>query len=284
MLFFDGFEFNNLIYFRLDNAVDILKAIIEILCITYFIYVILNLVRETRAWQLLRGVLLIVFITALANIVDLRTLAFVLNNTFGVLAIGMVIVFQPELRRGLEQIGRSALKVFFNPDSVKSANRMVDAVVRACMEMSKSYTGALIVFERQTSLGEIIDTGILVGADVSSELLINIFAKNTPLHDGAVVIRDMRIEAATCYLPLTEDANVNKDLGTRHRAAIGMTEFTDAIVLVVSEESGSVSYVVNGVINRGLDEDPLRGLLAEGLDEFAAPARKLSIFKDKVKS
>ena len=284
MSFFEDFELNNLIYVRFDNAVDVIKAIIEILCITYFIYIVLNLVRETRAWQLLRGVLLIVFITVLSNIVELRTLAFLLNNAFSVLAIGMVIVFQPELRRGLEQIGRNALKVFFNTDTVTSAQNMIDSVVRACVEMSGAYTGALIVFERQTSLSEIIDTGINVNADVSAELLINIFAKNTPLHDGAAVIRNMRIEAATCYLPLTEDIDVDKDLGTRHRAAIGMTEFTDAIVLVVSEESGYISYVMNGVINRGLDEKTLRELLEEGLDEFAAPAKKLSFLKGKVKA
>jgi len=282
--FFEDFELNNLIYVRFDNAVDVIKAIIEILCITYFIYIVLNLVRETRAWQLLRGVLLIVFITVLSNIVELRTLAFLLNNAFSVLAIGMVIVFQPELRRGLEQIGRNALKVFFNTDTVTSAQNMIDSIVRACVEMSGAYTGALIVFERQTSLSEIIDTGINVNADVSAELLINIFAKNTPLHDGAAVIRNMRIEAATCYLPLTEDIDVDKDLGTRHRAAIGMTEFTDAIVLVVSEESGYISYVMNGVINRGLDEKTLRELLEEGLDEFAAPAKKLSFLKGKVKA
>ena len=281
---FDGFDINNLIYIRLDNPLEVTKAIIEVLCITYFIFIILNFVRETRAWQLLRGVLLIVVVTTIANLADLRTLAYILNNTFGFLAIGIVVVFQPELRRGLEQIGRSALQVLFNTDTVKSAQDMVDAVVRACSEMSRTLTGALIVIERQTKLAEIIETGILLGADVSAELLINIFTKNAPLHDGAVVIRDIHIEAASCYLPLTEDNSVDKELGTRHRAAIGMTELTDAIVLVVSEETGSMSYVVNGVINRSLSEDMLHSHLIEGLEEFAAPARKMSFFKGKVKN
>ena len=280
-MLFDGFELNNLIYIKLDNIADVIKAIAEVLCITYFIYVMLNLVRETRAWQLLRGVLLIVAVTVLANILELRTLAYILNNSFGLLTIGMVIVFQPELRRGLEQIGRNALQVFFNTDTVKSARNMVDAIVHACLEMSRTYTGALIVIERQTKLGEIIETGILLGADVSSELLINIFTKNAPLHDGAVVIRDMYIEAASCYLPLTEDNSVDKELGTRHRAAIGMTELTDAIVVVVSEETGGISYVVNGAINRGLNEDELRDQLIEGLEQFSAPARRITLFRSK---
>ena len=279
---FDGFEFDNLIYIRLDNILDVVKAIVEILCITYFVFVLLNLVRETRAWQLLRGVLMIVMVMAIANIADLRTLAFILNNSFGVLAIGMVIIFQPELRRGLEQIGRSALQVFFNTDAVSSANDMVDAIVLACSEMSKTFTGALIVIERQTNISEIIETGILLSADVSPELLINIFTKNTPLHDGAVVIRDLKIEAATCYLPLSEDANLDKELGTRHRAAIGMTEQTDAIVLVVSEETGRISYVVNGIIRRGFSEDSLRALLNEGLEEFSVSAKRNSFLREKV--
>ncbi|MCL2058413.1 MAG: diadenylate cyclase CdaA [Oscillospiraceae bacterium] len=280
---FDGFEIGNFIYIRLDSVLDVVKAVFEILCITYFIYIIFNLFRETRAWQLLKGVLLIVVITAVANIVELRTLAFMLNNTFGFLAIGMVVVFQPELRRGLEQIGRSALQVFFNVDAVKSTRNIADSAIRACSAMSKTFTGALIVFERQTKLGEIIDTGIVLGADVSSELLVNIFTKNAPLHDGAVVIRDLRIEAATCYLPLTNDSSVDRELGTRHRAAIGITEITDAIVLVVSEETGRISFVINGVINRGLSEDALRNQLIEGLEEFAAPARRISFLKSKAK-
>ena len=280
---FDGFELNNFIYIRLDSPLDVFKAIIEIACLTYFIFVILNFVRETRAWQLLRGVLLIIVITAVANIVELRTLAYVLNNTFGFLAIGLVVVFQPELRRGLEQIGRSALQVFFNTDTVKTTRNMVDALVYACSDLSKTYTGALIVLERQTKLSEIINSGILLGADVSSELLINIFTKNAPLHDGAVVIRDLRIEAATCYLPLSENIGIGKELGTRHRAAIGVSEFTDAIVVVVSEETGSISYVVNGDIDRGLSADSLRHHVIEGLEEFAAPARKLSFFKSREK-
>jgi len=284
MSFFDGFELVNITYFRLDNAVDIVKAVIEILCITYFLYVVLNLLRETRAWQLLKGVLLILVIMAVANIAELRTLSYLLNNAFGVLAIGMVIVFQPELRRGLEQLGRSTLKVFFNTDAIKTARIMVDAVVKACMEMSGTNTGALIVIERQTKLGEIIDTGIMIGADISAELLVNIFTKNTPLHDGAVVIRDLRVEAATCYLPLTEEADLDKDLGTRHRAAIGMTEISDAIVLVVSEETGHISYVANGEINRGLSEDLLRSLLIEGLQEFSEPVSKFTLFRNKAKA
>lgn len=274
-LFFEAFDLNNLFYIRLDNVLDVLKAAVEILVLTYIIYAVLNLVRQTRAWQLLKGVLWIVILTVVANIIDLRTLAYILNNTFGVLAIATVVVFQPELRRGLEQIGRNALKVFSYSDNSRSAIKMVDSIVRACMEMSATLTGALIVIERQTKLGEIIDTGILLSADVSAELLINIFTKNTPLHDGAVVVRDMRVEAATCYLPLTENADIDKELGTRHRAAIGMTEVSDAMVIVVSEESGQISYIENGVISRDLGDDSLRGLLVDGLRDDSAPAKRI---------
>ena len=281
---FDNFDLNNLIYFRLDNANEIFWAIVEILCITYFIYVVLNLVRETRAWQLLRGILLILVIMAIANIANLKTLAYFLNNTFGVMAIGIVVVFQPELRRGLEQIGRSTMKVFSNAENRMSTGGMVDAVVRACLEMSTTFTGALIVIEREIKLGEIIDTGILLGADVSSELLINIFTKNTPLHDGAVIIRELRIEAATCYLPLSDDTDIEKDLGTRHRAAIGMTENSDAIVIVVSEETGTVSFVLNGVISRKLNGEQLRKMIMESIEEFNAPVKKLPFLKNRVKN
>lgn len=280
----NGFELNNLIYFKFNSPLDVFKAIAEILCITYFIYVLLNLVRETRTWQLLRGVILIVLLTAISNLMELRTLAFILNNTFGFLAIGMVVVFQQELRRGLEQIGRSALKVFFNTDTQRPSLNMVESIVHASAELSKTMTGALIVLERQTKLGEIIETGILLGADVSTELLVNIFTKNAPLHDGAVVIRNRRIEAATCYLPLTEDGSVEKELGTRHRAALGITEVTDALAVIVSEETGSVSFAVNGRITRGLNEESLRKLLIEGYEEFSSASKRIPIFRHKAKA
>ena len=280
---FDSIELNNLFYIRFDSALDIVKAVAEVLILALIINAILNLFRETRAWQLFKGVMLIVVIMALANILKLRTLAFILDNTFGVLAIGTLVVFQPELRRGLEHIGRSSFKVIFSNDSGQSTLDMVNAVSRACAEMSKDKTGALIVLERQTKLGEIIDTGILLTADVSAELLINIFTKNTPLHDGAVIIREARIIAATCYLPLTEDIDIDKEFGTRHRAAIGMAEASDAIVVVVSEETGQISYIENGIIKRGLSEDSLRRTLLENLDEAMAPG-KITFHKNKDKA
>ena len=273
-MLFDGLDFSNLIYIRLDSPLDVIKAIVEILMLTYFFYAVLNIFRETMAWQLLKGVMLILAITAIANLANLRTLSFILNNTFSVLAIGMVVVFQPELRRGLEQIGRSALNVFFSAEAGQSTYNMINAVVHACVEMSKEKTGALIVIERRTKLGEIIDTGILLGADISAELLINIFTKNTPLHDGAVVIRDARIEAATCYLPLTEGMDINKEFGTRHRAAIGMSEISDALVIVVSEETGRITFIRDGAIERGLGEDQLRQLLIMNLTVAASPDRR----------
>jgi diadenylate cyclase len=283
--FGDLSDLNNVFYIRLNSPLDVIKAVAEILIITYFVYVIFNLVRETRAWQLLKGIFLIVFITALSNILELRTLSFLLNNTFSVLAIGTVVIFQPELRRGLEKIGRSTLKGLFVGDTDNErVFGMVSAITRACIDLSRTYTGALIVIERETKVGDIITTGIPLAADVSAELIINIFTKNTPLHDGAVVIRDCRIEAATCYLPLTENAEVDKDLGTRHRAAIGVTEISDALVVVVSEETGLVSFIQNGVILRGLTPDALRELLSENLTAAAASSVKgISFLRSRIK-
>ncbi|MDR3121460.1 MAG: diadenylate cyclase CdaA [Clostridiales bacterium] len=285
MGFGDLSDLNNVFYIRLNSPLDVIKAVAEILIITYFVYVIFNLVRETRAWQLLKGIFLIVFITALSNILELRTLSFLLNNTFSVLAIGTVVIFQPELRRGLEKIGRSTLKGLFVGDTDNErVFGMVSAITRACIDLSRTYTGALIVIERETKVGDIITTGIPLAADVSAELIINIFTKNTPLHDGAVVIRDCRIEAATCYLPLTENAEVDKDLGTRHRAAIGVTEISDALVVVVSEETGLVSFIQNGVILRGLTPDALRELLSENLTAAAASSVKgISFLRSRIK-
>jgi diadenylate cyclase len=230
-------------------------------------------------------VLLIIFVTALSNLLRLNTLSFILNSTFSVLTIGAVIIFQPELRRGLEQIGRSTLKAIFTPETGQSRTTdMINDVAKSCKEMSKALTGALIVIERQTKVGDIIDTGIALDAVVSAELLVNIFEKNTPLHDGAVVIRDDRVVAATCYLPLTADGELNKELGTRHRAAIGMTEVSDAVVVVVSEETGAISIVHDNEIERGLGESALRRKLTDYIKGTDIPVAKgINFFKKKVR-
>ena len=274
---------NDIIYIRFDGPVDIARAVAEIIIFSYFVFVLLNLVRETRAWQLTKGIALLLAITAISNIIGFKTISFMLNNTFNIMAIGILIIFQPELRRGLEQMGRGTLiKGMFARDAALEATQiMIDSLTVACSEMSITLTGALIVIERETKLGEIIETGIEINAKVTPELIINIFWKNTPLHDGAVVIRDRSVKAATCYLPLTESTEIDKELGTRHRAAIGMTEVSDAIALIVSEETGSVSFIIGGQISRGLNSSELKRLLSENLAEPSAAARRVSALRSK---
>ncbi|HHY24632.1 MAG TPA: TIGR00159 family protein, partial [Clostridiaceae bacterium] len=214
----------------------------------------------------------------------LNTIAYILSKTVSILALAMVVLFQPELRRGLEQIGRSRFKDFFNledaDDRVKTT-AMIEDIVKACMELSRTFTGALIVVERQTKIGEIIKTGVQLEASITSELITNIFYPNTPLHDGAIVIRDNKIKAASCFLPLTDNPNLSKELGTRHRAALGITEISDAIAIVVSEESGKISFALNGGLTRNLTPDTLRKALNKNLLEKSNVNRKLSLWKVK---
>jgi len=182
------------------------------------------------------------------------------------MAIILVVLFQPEFRRGLEQLGRSRFRNLFSfeeEDSTIKVKSLIEEIIKAVTEMSRTFTGALIVIERETKLGEIINSGINLDSNVTSELLINIFTPNTPLHDGAVVIRDNKIKAAACFLPLTENPNLSKELGTRHRAALGISEVSDAIVVVVSEESGRISVALNGGLTRNLTSDTLRKALSK---------------------
>ena len=268
---------NDIFYIRLDGPADIARSVAEVIIFSYFVFVLLNLVRETRAWQLTKGIGLLLAITAISNVIGFKTISFVLNNTFNIMAIGVLIIFQPELRRGLEQMGRGTLikSMFVRDAALEDTHVMIDNLIVACYEMSITLTGALIVIERETKLGEIIETGIELNASVTTELLINIFWKNTPLHDGAAVIRDNRVKAATCYLPLTESTEIDKELGTRHRAAIGMTEVSDAIALIVSEETGNVSFIIGGQIRRGLSSSELKRLLNEHLTEPPSTARRV---------
>jgi diadenylate cyclase len=198
----------------------------------------------------------------------------------------LVVLFQPELRRGLEQIGRSRFKNFFNFEdegyTIKVKSK-IEEIIKAVVEMSRTFTGALIVIERETKIGDIINSGIQIDSNVTSELLINIFTPNTPLHDGAVVIRGDKIKAAACFLPLTENPNLSKELGTRHRAALGISEVSDAIVVVASEESGKISVALNGGLTRNLNSDTLRKTLSKNLLEKDAPNKKLGLWKVKTK-
>lgn len=228
--------------------------IIDIIVVAYLLYKAFVFLRETRAGQLVKGIAVLLIVYGLANWWKLYVLQWVLSVVFNSAIIVFAIIFQPEIRRILERVGQTKLsraKTLGEADELEL--KCIEAVGKASRIMQESKTGALIVFERKTQLGEIINTGTLIDAAASVSMITNIFFPNTPLHDGAVIIRDGRIHAAGCILPLTQNNNIASDLGTRHRAAIGMTENSDAVVLVVSEETGNISIVVNGEISRGYD-------------------------------
>lgn len=273
-------------YISFTGPLDIIRTVADITIVSYVTFKIVVLVRETRAWQLLKGILFILVASQLSAVLGLRTIEFILKNTISVLAIAMIVLFQPELRRGLEQIGRSRFKDLFNFEEegykIKTT-AAIEEIVKACTDMSKQYTGALIVIERDTKIGEIINTGIHLDSNVSAELLMNIFTPNTPLHDGALIIRDNKIKAAACFLPLTDNPNLSKELGTRHRAALGITEVSDCIAIVVSEESGKISFALNGGLTRSLTPDILRKALNKNLLEKVASNKKITLWKARGK-
>lgn len=239
----------------------------DILCVAVIFYFLYKQIKDTRAMALLKGLAVLLVINVISRFFDLHVVSWLLSQGMTVLLVALPVVFQPELRRALEQLGRGRLLAKKVDASEAEIESMVGEVVAAAKVMSRERIGALIVFEREVGLGEIIDTGIDIDGKVSRELLNNIFIPNTPLHDGAVVIRNNRIMAAACLLPLTQQRTLSTELGTRHRAAIGLSEQADAIVLVVSEETGKISYTYGGHIYRNLTEERLREALRTFLDK-----------------
>ncbi|AIQ14611.1 diadenylate cyclase CdaA [Paenibacillus durus] len=256
---------------------DSIKDIIDILIVSYIIYKVLNMVRGTRAIQLLKGILVLIVIWAFSTLFDLYTLKWLMNQmfTFGVLAV--FIIFQPELRRGLEQLGRGK---FFGraAENDEEVSKLIGEVIKAVNYLARRRIGALIVFERATGLNEYKESGIQMNSIVSSELLINIFIPNTPLHDGALIMQSNQIAAAACYLPLSENPFISKELGTRHRAGIGITEVTDAVSVIVSEETGQISLAINGQVVRDIKEESLISKLYEELRTHSALSEKRNVF------
>ncbi len=244
-----------------------LTNLLEIAIITFLVYEILFWVKNTRAWTLLKGLVVILVFTVFAAVLHLNTILWILKNTTGIAVTALLIVFQPELRKALEQLGSQNLisSILSFDDSKENQgfnDRTINELVRATFEMAKVKTGALMVIERGNSLKEIERTGIEINGQLSSQLIINIFEHNTPLHDGAVIIRGNRITAATCYLPLSDNMNISKDLGTRHRAAMGVSEVTDSVTIVVSEETGRVTVAEGGTLTKISDAEGLRGMLS----------------------
>ena len=259
--------------------------IIEILIIAFLVYHLMVWVKNTKAWMLLKGVAVLLIFILIAATFKMNTILWLAKNSINVLATAAIVVFQPELRRALEQLGQNRVWRKLIPfervtATEKFSERTIDAIVSACYEMAKVKTGALIVVERDIVLTEYQNTGIAIDSLVSSQLLINIFEHNTPLHDGAVIIRGDRIVAATCYLPLSDNMKLSKELGTRHRAAVGMSEVSDALVITVSEETGRVSFAIGGHLTRGVPREQLRDKLVH-VQNKVEHTKKFTIKKGK---
>ncbi|KHD35726.1 membrane protein [Clostridium acetobutylicum] len=236
-------------------------SIVDILVVTYIFYKTYSIIKETRAMQLLKGVLLIILLIPLSDIFHLTMLNWILQRTITIGVLSMVIIFQPEIRRALEKIGRSAFVEGHILQDKDTVEKILSEVVTSVKNLAESKTGALIIVEQSTGLEDIIGTGTRVDAKVSAALLENIFVVNTPLHDGATIIRNDRIAAAGCFLPLTANNDINKKLGTRHRAGIGISENSDALVIIVSEETGNISLAINGRLTRNYTPQKLKDIL-----------------------
>lgn len=245
--------------------------IIDILLMSYLVYLLIKFIRETRAGQLVKGILFVTIAYALSNLIGLKAMSYIIKSVLDIGLLALLIMFQPEIRRALEKAGRSKIGITLfsvgeNADQSAKWNIAIEAICDSCVDLSATKTGALIVIERQTKLGEQIENGTILNAVPSKELFGNIFFKNTPLHDGAVIIRDGMILAAACFLPKPQKEElINKKLGSRHRAAIGMSENSDAIVIVVSEETGNISIAENGTLTSDLTRFRLNEYLHEAL-------------------
>lgn len=242
-----------------------LSDLVDVIILAIIIYQLTKILRETRAIQLLKGIALLFLVLLVSDWLNLNALNYVLGNTMQAGLFAIVVIFQPELRNMLERMGRSKagriIDVFSGATAQDKTMHVIDELCDAAADLSRTKTGALIVIERETKLGDVIRTGSIVNADMSAALLENIFVPNTPLHDGAVIVRGDRIYTAGCLLPLTSNPNLSHELGTRHRAALGISEASDAMVIVVSEETGKISIAINGTLTRNLDRDSLHRAL-----------------------
>ena len=274
-------NFFKTIYFPQIHVPDI----IEIIIIAIVLYQVMGWFKKSRAWTLFKGIAVLALCWLVAAVFDLNTILWIFRNTISVGIIAIIIIFQPELRRALEQLGKqNFIATLFDSSSSEKRERFttktMNELIKAAFEMSKNKTGALIVIEQNVALGDYERTGIPIDAVVSSQLLVNIFEHNTPLHDGAVIMRNNRIVAATCYLPLSDSLEINKELGTRHRAGIGISEVSDSMTIIVSEETGDVSVAVGGELFRGLDADNLRKKLSY-LQNKSLDVKRFRLWKGK---
>jgi diadenylate cyclase len=263
--------------------------IVEIIILAYLIYHVVKWVKNTRAWALVKGLVVVMLFWLVAVIFELNVILWIITNTINVGIIAIIIVFQPEFRKALEQLGqKNIVKSIITFDDSRDRNERfsdhsLNEIIRATFELARNKTGALIVLEEETPLKDFESTGIYIDSIISSELLINIFEHNTPLHDGAVILRGDRIVAATCYLPLSDNMQLSKDLGTRHRAGIGISEVSDSLTIIVSEETGKVSIAKGGKLIRNVDGDYLRTKLTDAQNK-TTEVKKIKLWKGRSKN
>lgn len=280
---------DRLSWLRFPTASFSISDVFEILILAFLVYELLLWIKNTRAWTLLKGILTIVVFVSLVYILEMDTLIYIVNKGITLAIIAALVVFQPEIRKVLEQLGEKRFISNLLPlDSVRTvqelfSDKTVNELAKATVEMAKAKTGALIVIEQRETLEEYERTGIRVDALVSSQLLINIFEHNTPLHDGAVVVRGDRITAATCYLPLSDNMSLSKELGTRHRAGVGISEVTDSLTIIVSEETGYISIAYKGQLTRNITGDELKERLTV-LQNKSIISRKFKLWKGRAKN
>jgi diadenylate cyclase len=252
----------------LDGGIDLislLRIVVDVALVWYVLYKLIMLIRGTKAIQLLKGIAVVLAVWILSILFNLQTVQWITNQAISWGLIVIIILFQPELRRALEQLGRGNIFGRSSRSEEEIIEQNIEAIIESCNYMAKRRIGALISIERETGIGDYAETGIPIGGTLTHQLLTNIFTPNTPLHDGAVIIKNEEILAAACYLPLSESPFISKELGTRHRAAMGISEVTDALTIIVSEETGNISCARNGELHRELDEESLRTILQENL-------------------
>jgi diadenylate cyclase len=259
-----------------------LWSVLDILVVSFIFYKAYMLIKETRAEQLLKGIVLIIALIPISYLLRLDMLYFILNKTLTIGVLSAIIIFQPEIRRVLEHLGRSAFDDKHYVNDKEALIKTINEISFAVQNLSETRTGALIVMEQSTGLNELIGAGTILDANVTSNLLENIFVVNTPLHDGATIIRNNRILASGCVLPLTDNNTINKKLGTRHRAALGLSEVSDALIIIVSEETGVISLAINGRITRGYDKERLKLILTKVIENRTE--KKVKTAGERVKS
>ena len=262
--------------------------IVEIIILSFLIYHILVWIKNTKAWSLLKGILVIAVFILFAAYFEMNTILWIVNNLFSVAVTAVVVILQPELRRAVEELGRKniissiiPITVGRGPEGGRFSDKTINEFVKACVEMGRARTGALIVMEKDESLTDYERTGIEIDGVVTSQLLINIFEHNTPLHDGAVIVRGDRVTSATCYLPLSDNMRLSKELGTRHRAGVGISEVTDSLTIIVSEETGKISVAYGGDLERNVDAERLRARLSDLQNKSEEDSRKRIVWKGR---